>query len=156
MVCIIVLFRISFQGAGKDPYFKSNRGDSESEILEQTPDTDDSGPHSCPGEWTTKHSNTTSSNRNITQHKAKKIHKVTNAKESPTSSSNSQKVSNDVRMAQCNTDFAQNSSESEKNSQKTERTRTSLKSMQILCLGGGGQEGAYFGFSAITSQIIHL
>lgn len=82
------------QGTGKDPYFKSNRGDSESEILEQTPDTDDSGPHSCPGEWT-KHSNTNSSNRNITQHKAKKIHKVTNAqmRESPTSSSNSQKVS---------------------------------------------------------------
>ncbi|XP_065200757.1 tyrosine-protein kinase Abl isoform X2 [Planococcus citri] len=79
-------------GAGKDPYFKSNRGDSESEILEQTPDTDDSGPHSCPGEWT-KHSNTNSSNRNITQHKAKKVHKVTNAnvKESPTSSSSSQK-----------------------------------------------------------------
>lgn len=63
-------------GAGKESHLRSNnRGDSESDILEQTPDTDDSGPHSCPGEWT-KHSNA-NSNKNIHQHKTKKIHKVT-------------------------------------------------------------------------------
>lgn len=82
------------KGAGKESHFKSsNRGDSESDILEQTPDTDDSGPHSCPGEWT-KHSNTNSSTRNINQPKAKKVHKVTNptVKESPIGGSNTQKV----------------------------------------------------------------
>lgn len=77
-------------GATKESHFKSNRGDSESDILEQTPDTDDSGPHSCPGEWT-KHSN--NSIKTIHPHKVKKIHKVTNPtiKES-TALTNSQKV----------------------------------------------------------------
>lgn len=94
--CRVFSKRVNFiQGAGKESHFKSsNRGDSESDILEQTPDTDDSGPHSCPGEWT-KHSNTNSNNRNVNQYKAKKVHKVTNptVKESSTSGSTSQKVS---------------------------------------------------------------
>ena len=78
-------------GATKESHFKSNRGDSESDILEQTPDTDDSGPHSCPGEWT-KHSN--NSIKNIHPHKAKKIHnKVTNPTIKETAViTNSQKV----------------------------------------------------------------
>lgn len=88
----IIIFLLLLVGATKESHFKSNRGDSESDILEQTPDTDDSGPHSCPGEWTNKHSN--NSIKNIHPHKVKKIHKVTNPTIKESSAlTNSQKVS---------------------------------------------------------------
>lgn len=64
-------------GAARESHVRvSNRGDSESDILEQTPDTDDSGPHSCPGEWT-KHANANGP-VSVHLHKNKnKTHKVT-------------------------------------------------------------------------------
>jgi hypothetical protein len=85
-------FAILRAGAGRESHLRpNNRGDSESDILEQTPDTDDSGPHSCPGEWT-KHPNSNGA-ISVHLHKNKKVHKVTSPpiKESSTAF-NSQKV----------------------------------------------------------------